>query len=61
MAASAAPWPRCWQRYAPTPIEFIGMQDTFGESGSPAELIKKYGMTPKDIADAAKRAMRRKK
>ena len=48
-------------KYAPTPIEFIGMQDTFGESGAPAELIKKYGMTPKDIASAAKRAIRRKK
>ena len=47
-------------KYAPTPIEFIGMQDTFGESGSPAKLIEKYGMTPKDIKMAAKRAMRRK-
>jgi transketolase len=47
-------------KYAPTPIEFVGMQDTFGESGSPAELIKKYCMTPKDIAAAAKRAIRRK-
>jgi transketolase len=48
-------------KYAPTPIEFIGMQDTFGESGAPEELIKKYGMTPKDIVMAAKRAIRRKK
>jgi transketolase len=48
-------------KYAPTPIEFIGMQDTFGESGAPEELIKKYGMTPKDIVMAAKRAIRRAK
>ncbi|MGD1003708.1 MAG: transketolase C-terminal domain-containing protein [Minisyncoccia bacterium] len=48
-------------KYAPTPIEFIGMQDTFGESGQPDELIKKYGMMPKDIVMAAKRAIRRKK
>jgi transketolase len=48
-------------KYAPTPIEFIGMQDMFGESGAPEELIKKYGMTPKDIVMAAKRALRRKK
>ncbi len=48
-------------KYAPTPIEFIGMQNTFGESGTPEELIKKYGMTPKDIVMAAKRAIRRKK
>jgi len=48
-------------KYAPTPIEFIGMQDVFGESGSPAQLIEKFGMTPKDIKAAAKRAIRRKK
>jgi transketolase len=47
--------------HAPTPIEFIGMQDLFGESGAPAELIKKFGMTPKDIVAAAKRAIRRAK
>ena len=47
-------------KHAPTPIEFIGMQDTFGESGAPAALIKKYGMEAKDIAAAAKRAIRRK-
>ena len=48
-------------KYAPTPIEFIGMQDVFGESGAPEELIKKFGMMPKDIASAAKRAIRRAK
>ena len=48
-------------KYAPTPIEFIGMQDMFGESGAPAALIEKYGMTTKDIKVAAKRVMRRKK
>jgi transketolase len=47
-------------KHAPTPVEFIGMQDSFGESGTPAELIKKFGMMPKDIAIAAKRAIRRK-
>jgi transketolase len=48
-------------KHAPTPIEFIGMQDTFGESGAPEALIEKYGMTPKDIIAAARRAIRRKK
>ncbi|HUC31296.1 MAG TPA: transketolase C-terminal domain-containing protein [Candidatus Paceibacterota bacterium] len=48
-------------KHAPTPIEFIGMQNTFGESGAPAELIEKYGMGVKDIKAAAKRAIRRKK
>jgi len=48
-------------KHAPTPIEFIGMQNTFGESGQPEELIAKYGMGVKDIKAAAKRAIRRKK
>ncbi len=47
-------------RNAPTPVEFIGMQDTFGESGPPDALIKKYLMEPKDIVAAAKRAIKRK-
>jgi len=45
----------------PVPIEFIGMQNTFGESGAPAKLIERYGMTAKDIRAAAKKAIRRKK
>jgi transketolase len=48
-------------KHAPTPIEFIGMQNTFGESGTPEALIAKYGMGVKDIKAAAKRAIRRKR
>ena len=48
-------------KYAPTPIEFIGMQNTFGESGAPAELIEKYGMDVKAIKAAVKHAFKRKK
>lgn len=48
-------------KHAPMPIEFIGLQDTFGESGPPDALIEKYGMSVKDIKTAAKRALRRKK
>ena len=44
----------------PVPMEFIGMQDVFGESGEPKELIKKYKLTPEDIAAAAKRVLKRK-
>lgn len=44
----------------PTPMEFIGMQDVFGESGPPAELIRKYGMEVKDIRAAVKRVERKK-
>lgn len=48
-------------RKAPTPMEFIGLQNTFGESGLPNELIKKYGMDVKDIKAAVKKVLRRKK
>jgi len=47
-------------RHAPTPTEFIGMQDTFGESGSPEALIEKYGMDAKSIEAAVKKVLRRK-
>jgi transketolase len=45
----------------PVPIEAIGMQDSFGESGEPNELLKKYKMTAKDIVQAAKKVIQRKK
>ena len=44
----------------PLPIEFIGLQNTFAESGTPKELIEKYGMGVKDIKQAVNRVMRRK-
>ena len=44
----------------PTPIEFVGMNDSFGESGQAKELLKKYGMRADDIVIAAKRVIRRK-
>ncbi|MEX1014565.1 MAG: transketolase C-terminal domain-containing protein [Candidatus Paceibacterota bacterium] len=44
----------------PVPIEFIGMQDTFGESGSPEDLIKKYKMDIPDIKKAVKKVIKRK-
>lgn len=47
-------------KHKPVPIEFIGMQDTFGESGKANELIEKYGMGVKDIKSAAKKVIRRK-
>lgn len=48
-------------KHAPTPMEFVGLQDTFGESGPPAKLIEKYGMGVKDIKLAVKKVLRRKK
>ena len=44
----------------PTPIEFIGLQDTFAESGSPKELIEKYGMGKESIKEAVRRVVQRK-
>ena len=44
----------------PTPIEFIGLQDTFAESGKPVELIKKYGLDDKAIIEAVKKVIERK-
>lgn len=43
------------------PIEFVGMQDSFGETGKYNELMKKYGMTSKDIIEAVKRIIARKR
>ena len=39
----------------PVPIEFIGMQDSFGESGEPDELLRKYSMKAADIRAAVRR------
>lgn len=47
-------------KHAPTPMEFIGMQDTFGESGKASELIKKYGMDVSDIVHAVKKVAKRR-
>jgi transketolase len=44
----------------PVPVEMIGIQDRFGQSGEPAELFREYGLKPKDIADAARRVLQRK-
>ncbi len=47
-------------RYNPVPIEFIGMQDSFGESGTPAELVDKYGMGVQSILTAVAKVIGRK-
>jgi transketolase len=47
-------------RFCPTPIEYVGVKDQFGESGKPAELLKKYGLEPSDIVAAAEKAISRK-
>ncbi|MGE5519471.1 MAG: transketolase family protein [Candidatus Dadabacteria bacterium] len=47
-------------KHFPIPIEYVGTNDTFGESGTPDQLLEKYGLTPKHIVEAAERAMQRK-
>ena len=42
------------------PLERVGTKDTFGESGNPADLMVKYGLTAADIFDAAKKSISRK-
>ena len=48
-------------QHLPTPQEFIGIHDKFGESGKPAELIEYFGMGVKSIVKAAIKAVKRKK
>src|SRR3989338_2501965 len=44
----------------PVPLEFIGVQNRFGESGNPNELIEAFGMGVTHIKDAAKKVIKRK-
>ena len=45
----------------PVPIKRIGIEDHFGESGAPAELLKKFGLTTEHIKKAVLEVLRRKK
>lgn len=47
-------------RKLPAPIEMVAVKDSFGESGKPDQLLKKYGLSPKDIYKAAVKVMKRK-
>ena len=44
----------------PVPMEFIGVQDKFGQSGTPAELIEHYGMGVESIKNAVNKVLKRK-
>ena len=45
----------------PAPQEFVGTNDTFGESGTPSELMKKYGLDKNSIVKASLKAIERKR
>lgn len=47
-------------RHNPAPIEMVAVQDTFGESGTPKQLLKKYGLTPEQIVEKAEAVIARK-
>jgi transketolase len=47
-------------RHFPVPIEYVGTNDTFGESGTPAQLLQKYGLDTPNILEAAQKALSRK-
>ncbi len=47
-------------RNTPTPIEMVGMNDSFGESGPPMKLMEKYGIDRNAIVESAKKVITRK-
>ena len=47
-------------RELPSPLEMVGVNDTFGESGTPRQLMEKYGLTSNDIINAANKVVARK-
>ncbi|HLU24818.1 MAG TPA: transketolase family protein [Longimicrobiales bacterium] len=46
-------------RLHPAPMEFVGLDDTYAESGAPADLLRKYGLTADSIVDAVRRLLAR--
>ena len=44
----------------PAPVEMVAVNDSFGESGTPDELLVKYGLETINIVEAVKRVMKRK-
>ncbi len=45
----------------PCPMEFVGIRNTYAESGTPEQLLDRYGLIARDVAAAARRVLRRKK
>lgn len=47
-------------RHFPVPLEYVGVNDTFGESGTPDQLMEKYGLKAKNIVEKVLTAIKRK-
>jgi transketolase len=45
--------------HKPCPMEMVGVNDSFGESGKPDQLMKKYGLDSSAIVDAVKSVLKR--
>ena len=50
----------CLSKNFPVPMEILGVQDRFGQSGKPKELFTEYGLTKEDIMKAVKKVIARK-
>ncbi|MGB9866348.1 MAG: transketolase family protein [Bacillota bacterium] len=48
-------------REYPVPVQMVGIQDCFGQSGSASELLEFYGLTPRSVAEAARKAIAMKR
>jgi len=48
-------------QHEPVPMAFVGMPDHFGESGEPRQLMEKYGLTARSIAETARRLLEKKR
>lgn len=46
--------------HCPAPLEMVAVQDTFGESGTPAQLMEEYGLDTPDVISAIRKALSRK-
>jgi transketolase len=47
-------------RFYPAPQEMVAVNDSFGESGTPMQLLEKYGLSPNDIVKAVEKVMKRR-
>ena len=51
----------CLAKHCPVPMEFVGMQDSFGESGDPQELMDKYGLNQKTVEEKIRKVLSRRR
>ena len=47
-------------RQHPVPMDFVGLDDTYAESGDPEALMRKYGLTANEVVEAVRRVVKRK-